>query len=419
MKNLILISICILSLINNLLAQSINYLQLNAGKAFKDIAQENDYIWAVSSNGIYKYSKQNAQLTAHYHCGNSPLVTADFNTLAIDNNNVKWFGSADAGIIRFDGNSWTIYNDTNSILNGKNIKSIVVDHNNKLWILCSSDNLITNLFSFDGNIWINHSNLINNPILNELPTSMCVDKENALWICSLQSVYRIQNNIITNYNLPSYGINESFLSSVVSDTNNVKWISSYNNAIIKFDNSNWELIKPADTNNFFYGFTNLSIDNFENHIWISSGFESNMEFSGITKIENQSFIHYNTLNNQFPFYQTLKVIADQYHKKWVATAIAGVIVFNENGLSLSTENIGSKERLSIFPNPATDYITTNYSINDAKNLSIYKINGQQVFSTISKINNQTIIDISNFEKGIYFVKYQYNKEIKVEKFVVN
>lgn len=76
-----------------------------------------------------------------------------------------------------------------------------------------------------------------------------------------------------------------------------------------------------------------------------------MEFSGITKIENQSFIHYNTINNQFPFYQTLKVIVDQYHKKWVVTAIAGVIVFNENGLSLKTENHESTKIFSISPNP--------------------------------------------------------------------
>lgn len=419
MKRHILISICLLALVYNSFSQSNKYLQQNYGTYFVDIIQDNDFVWAISTNGIYKYLKTNAQLLAHYHCGNSGLITADFKCAVIDHNNVKWFGSADAGIIRYDNITWTVYNDTNSILNGKMIEAMTVDNNNLLWVLCTSNNFETNLFSFDGTNWVNRTYLFSNPLMSDLPTSISVDKENTIWICSFETVYRVQNNISTSYFLPYLGNSGMSVNSVVADTNNVKWFSNTNNALIRFDNSSWEFIKAADSNGYFTGFTNLSLDKNRNQIWLPSGLQPNMEFSGITNFDGQNFIHYNMLNNQFPFYQIQKVIVDQYNNKWVATALAGVIVFNENGLSLGIKNQVQNENFSIYPNPAKDFITIDFNNNYINHLSVFDIHGKEVISTDANQKEHSItVNVSSLSKGIYFVQIKTNNGIVNKKIII-
>ncbi|MDZ7742831.1 MAG: T9SS type A sorting domain-containing protein [Bacteroidota bacterium] len=83
-------------------------------------------------------------------------------------------------------------------------------------------------------------------------------------------------------------------------------------------------------------------------------------------------------------------------------------------VSLSNNNSG----ISIYPNPAGDYILlkTPYLSNYA--LSILDMSGNELGRSVyscSKINN--MINISNFKKGIYIVKVSTNKIILIEKFI--
>lgn len=76
-----------------------------------------------------------------------------------------------------------------------------------------------------------------------------------------------------------------------------------------------------------------------------------------------------------------------------------VTVIDENYIALQNNN-----RIKIFPNPATDKIILNQTdeIRDTK-IEIYAINGILMYSTVL-YNKEEEIDISNFSKGLYFIK---------------
>jgi Secretion system C-terminal sorting domain len=63
----------------------------------------------------------------------------------------------------------------------------------------------------------------------------------------------------------------------------------------------------------------------------------------------------------------------------------------------------SKCPFTVYPNPSSDKIYFNSSCTDIKNLKIYNINGQIVYSGMN-INDSGNIDVSKLPKGIYFVE---------------
>jgi hypothetical protein len=70
----------------------------------------------------------------------------------------------------------------------------------------------------------------------------------------------------------------------------------------------------------------------------------------------------------------------------------------------------------VFPDPASYQLFIQSDMTKDGNLSVYNINGQEVLH--ENVNqNQTVIDVSNFKSGIYFVRLQNAKSVSVQKFV--
>jgi hypothetical protein len=69
--------------------------------------------------------------------------------------------------------------------------------------------------------------------------------------------------------------------------------------------------------------------------------------------------------------------------------------------------------LSIYPNPASDYIVIN-SEGRSLEVNIYNIAGQKVISSF----NETRVDISSLSKGLYFVDANVDGVSAVQKLIV-
>jgi photosystem II stability/assembly factor-like uncharacterized protein len=103
-------------------------------------------------------------------------------------------------------------------------------------------------------------------------------------------------------------------------------------------------------------------------------------------------------------------------------------VVGESGTILKTTNGGGPpvkviekpaltNSLNIYPNPASDIITIETpEISHQSFLSIYNLNGQELRKqNISE--SKTIIDISNYNTGLYIVKVMGERSVKVGKIV--
>ena len=78
-------------------------------------------------------------------------------------------------------------------------------------------------------------------------------------------------------------------------------------------------------------------------------------------------------------------------------------VYNEDCSSLSVDDFGIKNNITIYPNPVVDYVhIKNTSIEDIQ-VHIYNMIGKKMLSTIiNKTNDE--IDMRNFNSGIYFIR---------------
>lgn len=116
--------------------------------------------------------------------------------------------------------------------------------------------------------------------------------------------------------------------------------------------------------------------------------------------------------------------ADEEVYKLIFTGFAGSstgnVYFKKELLSVtSVEDASPKYRFRLYPNPAEEVIFIEYNsdYNNSSKISIYDIGGRLIFSK-SGINQAERIDISSFNKGLYFIKLENASQTIVEKFIV-
>lgn len=81
---------------------------------------------------------------------------------------------------------------------------------------------------------------------------------------------------------------------------------------------------------------------------------------------------------------------------------------NENNLS---------QKLQVYPNPVNNVLTIKNDKNLKVNaLTLFDINGREV---VNKLNNIENIDVSNIQSGIYFLKFETENGIFIEKIIKN
>ncbi|PWH87128.1 T9SS type A sorting domain-containing protein [Brumimicrobium oceani] len=82
--------------------------------------------------------------------------------------------------------------------------------------------------------------------------------------------------------------------------------------------------------------------------------------------------------------------------------------YNEH-LVLSVDNIQQIQKVSLYPNPANDFIQVK-GITKPENVSVYTVLGVKVFDSVIKENEK--LDIQGLNKGMYLLKFEDGKALK-------
>lgn len=87
----------------------------------------------------------------------------------------------------------------------------------------------------------------------------------------------------------------------------------------------------------------------------------------------------------------------------------------------ATLNIGSSlinnSELNVYPNPTSDYISVNFTDNNLENTNIFIYNNIGQLIITENVCNNTKIDVSSLQKGIYIIKIASGSTIVSTKFV--
>lgn len=138
---------------------------------------------------------------------------------------------------------------------------------------------------------------------------------------------------------------------------------------------------------------------------------------------NPYIITYN--NDQYIWYKegTHYSIASTFNLVSTAGTFTGGHYLVSTSLGIE-EDLESMNNINLFPNPASQIVNLNYTLENSSEvkISVFNIAGQEVYSE-QMINgvageNFNEINVSSFETGTYFVRFQSNESVVTKKLIV-
>ena len=145
---------------------------------------KDNVLWGGSANGLFKYDGTNFTV---WDTGNCSIPTNVVNSLTIDSENKIWFSCMDenriiggefgGGLTRFDRQTMTTYNMSNSSIQANTIFGILAE-NDKIWLATYG----AGLMHFDKNSkWVSY-NVTNSGIADNKTQGLAIDNSGNLWI---------------------------------------------------------------------------------------------------------------------------------------------------------------------------------------------------------------------------------------------
>lgn len=156
-------------------------------------------------------------------------------SIAVDNNNVKWFGSYNRGVVSYDGFGWTHYHPGNSNLPSAYIYDIAVNSNNAKWVASRGG-----ISTFSAGSWTTY-NKSNSNLLCDTAFCIDIDDQGVVWA----GFYNGSAASYDGYSWTVYENGNSTLSgdavnSVAVDKKGVKWFGLDNGHLVSFDGALWK-----------------------------------------------------------------------------------------------------------------------------------------------------------------------------------
>ncbi|MEI6766712.1 MAG: T9SS type A sorting domain-containing protein [Bacteroidota bacterium] len=356
-------------------------------------------VWLVQPNDGWSF----ASTFRHWDGTNWTTVIQDSafmaQTCAFTSPNDGWvFGLQDSlywynGSVwtkKYSGRHWILYCDFFDTDNG--------------WLL-SPDTT----YQYQNGIWSMHTISLPAYIPNLYYTSISASDQNTAWITGITTFYQParDTSYIFKFSSGQWIIDTAlpnvYLYAICFSDQNHGWaggldITTYQSIIFKYDGNGWhtEYISPGHNT---YGVNAIYM--FNNHLgWASDGYYEINGYNGST----WSFL------DSIPGKLVAQFSFSDPSNGWVLGRNAGhfwpsgyIYSTTTGGLGVETLKSSNPSEISIFPNPATDYISVECVHKQNLTLSIFNIVGELVLKN-ELLSSTSEIDIRSLPAGMYIIK---------------
>ena len=336
--------------------------------------------------------------------------------MAIDDFDNKWICTG-SGLVKFDGNNWKVFTESNSGLPYDLITTIAIDKSGNKWIGTFNDSGGYGLLvMFDDSTWNIYS------YFRYDYSSIVIDDNDNKWIgTNNNGLVKFDGNTWTVYNTSNSGLPYNGINSIAIDDNSTKWIATWN-GLAKFNGSDWTVYNTANSGLPANGIHSISIDNMDNK-WIGTE-------SGLVKFDGINWTVYADSNSGLPGNYIGCVNIDDSGNKWIGTLDNGLVVYKGGGIvsvhqnNLNISSTPQKTRLNQnYPNPFNPSTTIEFTLPKSEfvELKVYNILGKEVVTLVSnKLNqgNHTYqFDGKNLASGIYYYQLTAGNYRQVKKMI--
>lgn len=378
-------------------------------------------------------------------------------SLLIDNKNNLWIGLSNKGIAKYDFRTGNMkfYKSTknnSSTLSDDHVNVIFKDKDNNIWIgtenglnkyLSSKDNFIrilhdpnktfsiidNNILSITqdntGILWIgtgggisktffpkNNFHFINKNISNRL-TAIFINKNDDIWLGSLDGLFKIENSHITHYESNSKiknSLSDNYIMSVYEDSEGYIWIGTNSSGLNRYDpkTGNFKLYtydindNTSISNN---GITSICEDSHGN-LWFSTWW-------GLNKFDKKTekfyrYFHDKNNPNTLPHDLVWVVYEDSRGMIWVGTDGGGAGMLNPKTNIFTNFTRSSQESLRISENRVFAIYESNdgviwFGTSDGLSCYDYKTNKTKIYRTKDGLPGNIINGIIEDNNGNLWV----------------
>lgn len=155
-----------------------------------------------------------------YTQSNSGLPENTVTTVFIDANGTKWLGTRNGGAVKYDGNSWVVY-DMNNTLPSNRVNAFAQDADGSIWVGTAGG--LTNIKGSAGQTFTKaYSGLPNDTI-----TALAVDKKGIKWIGTARGCVKFDGTAWTVYDTAGSPLRENYITAIDINADDVKYVCTY------------------------------------------------------------------------------------------------------------------------------------------------------------------------------------------------
>ena len=178
------------------------------------------------------------------------------------------------------------------------------------------------------------------------------------------------------------------------------WIGTMETGVSCYDDSAWTHYSLADMGAKGKGeLMPLAVDS-ENVLWVGVSGE-NEENQEVIRYDGQSWTAFESEDG--PALKNIySITVGPDSTIWFGTDY-GLFCYNEKAPLISLPN-KIVDKLTVFPNPFSDWIAINGSRNIEACISVFNVMGDKILEENFKGTDQYFVNTANLPKGIYFVQ---------------
>ncbi|MGE5352254.1 MAG: T9SS type A sorting domain-containing protein [Acidobacteriota bacterium] len=304
------------------------FYKLNSGLPANNItdmtidAKNNKWL-AIFGKGLVKYD---GQTWAIFNSLNSPLPDNNLWAIASKGDTV-WVGGV-GSLTSFDGKNWKVYNSSNSAMPSATVvNAIAIDKKGNKWIATDGGGLLR----FDGSNWATYTQS-NSLLPSNYIKDLAPDDSSRIWIAALGGLLNFDGTKWVRYDLSNSQLNSDVITAVNVDKKGVVWVGTDAMATVSFDGTKWVTYysSPYEKVNFYTGY----------YIYVA---RDNSKWSSgrggkVARFDDKQWSVYNASSAEMPESPVASMAIDHNNRKWLAN-LGGLVQLSDTGtVSYTTSN---------------------------------------------------------------------------------
>ena len=184
----------------------------------KDMCRSDSVFVSLKSNDdlIVSTILEDTTIAVTYRKKNSQITSDVITKVVVDNQNNKWIGTGDAGLLKFDGKKFTSYKNA-GVFHNLHVSDILIDSKNRIWV-----GTVQGLNMLEGDVWQSFDS--NLPSLNV--TALAEDKTGNIWIGTDNGLLEYNNSTFKLYNKENSGILDDNITAIAVSPINEIWVGT-------------------------------------------------------------------------------------------------------------------------------------------------------------------------------------------------